>query len=215
MIRLHRSDLSTGAQRRLDQRSAEYLDRLTSGSEIPGRLADYYRNAAEIKDRLRKSTTGKCMYCESHITHVYFGDVEHILPKMHFPKLRLVYSNLGFCCAICNNNKRAHFNVDVPLIDPYSTEPSVHLEFKGPSLRPLTDEGEATITILKLNREELILRRHECFEKLDTLVRAYQWEGNPQRQAILEVQLRQEWDSSLEYSMVRKSHILSETGITG
>ncbi len=213
MIRLQRPSLSAAAQVRLDARSKQLCELLASGDEIPKNLLSYYRTATEIKPKLRDSTYTKCMYCESMIGHVYFGDVEHILPVHHFPNLRLSYDNLGYCCAVCNNNKLDYYDPAAGLVDPYSDDPSDHIGSRGPSLRALSDIGHATITILELNRPELLLRRHDSFEQIDRLVIAYQGEADPNRKAILATQLRQEWRDSKEHSMVRKTHILSETGI--
>ena len=155
MIRLERLDLSDAARQRLEVRSAELCELIENGADVPNRLQNYYRTATEIKPRLRESSHGKCMYCESEVSHVYFGDVEHVLPVHHFPASRLTYSNLGYCCAICNNNKLDHYDPNVTLIDPYSDDPIAHLDASGPSLRPLTARGEATIGILELESAKL------------------------------------------------------------
>jgi len=81
-----------------------------------------------VKRALRDSLHGKCCFCESKVTHISPGDVEHFRPKaacrqsQDDPLLRpgyywLAYSwtNLLFCCEQCNRrHKRNHF----PLIDP-------------------------------------------------------------------------------------------------
>ena len=54
------------------------------------------------KIALKNSTFGKCMYCESKITHIDYGDIEHIKPKSKYPTLKFTWSNLGFACTVCN-----------------------------------------------------------------------------------------------------------------
>ncbi len=70
-----------------------------------------------VKDALIKLQHGKCCFCESQVTHVSAGDVEHFRPKAGFmqgdrPKEKLKkpgyywlayeWSNLLFSCEECN-----------------------------------------------------------------------------------------------------------------
>ena len=80
-----------------------------------------------VKDALQKAQHDKCAFCESKITHIAYGDVEHFRPKAGYrqePKDPLVrpgyywlayeWSNLLFCCQLCNQRfKGNHF----PLAD--------------------------------------------------------------------------------------------------
>lgn len=73
------------------------------------------------KDQLLLETHNKCAYCESDITTVSYGDVEHYRPKSIYWWLAYVYDNYLASCAICNQRfKGAKF------------------EFQGPSLSPPT-----------------------------------------------------------------------------
>jgi uncharacterized protein (TIGR02646 family) len=88
--------------------------------------SDIY-GAKSVKDALKKAQHGKCAFCESKITHIAYGDVEHYRPKAGYrqrpdgPLVRPGYywlayewSNLFFCCSLCNQRfKRNHF----PLAD--------------------------------------------------------------------------------------------------
>ena len=73
------------------------------------------------------------MYCESKITHIDFGDVEHIKPKSpsKFPELEFEWENLGIACGKCNLAKHDKYFVETPFIDPYLEEPSDHLAAVG------------------------------------------------------------------------------------
>ncbi len=68
-----------------------------------------------VKDALRKAQHDKCALCESNISHISYGDVEHFRPKAGYrqkPEDALVqpgyywlayeWSNLLFCCQHCN-----------------------------------------------------------------------------------------------------------------
>lgn len=82
----------------------------------------------EVKAALRAAQHGKCAFCESKVTHVSPGDVEHFRPKAGYrqkPNNPLVqpgyywlayeWSNLLFACPLCNQRfKENHF----PLANP-------------------------------------------------------------------------------------------------
>lgn len=68
-----------------------------------------------VKDALIISQHDKCCFCESKVTHISYGDVEHFRPKggvkqvdtdpMEYPGyywLAYTWSNLFFSCQICN-----------------------------------------------------------------------------------------------------------------
>lgn len=76
-----------------------------------------------VKEALIEMQYGKCCFCESKITHIAYGDVEHFRPKAAWycsaikdlvrpGYFWLAYSweNLLFCCQVCNQRyKRNHF----------------------------------------------------------------------------------------------------------
>ena len=86
-----------------------------------------YRDKS-VKEALQKAQHGKCAFCESKVSHVAYGDVEHFRPKAGFRQqpddplvqpgyywLAYEWSNLLFCCQLCNQRfKSNHF----PLTDP-------------------------------------------------------------------------------------------------
>ncbi|WP_371321875.1 HNH endonuclease [Pseudomonas alliivorans] len=145
------------------------------------------------------------MYCESQVSHVYFGDVEHIRPKAQnqYPQLTFDWSNLGYCCARCNNSKNDEFDNDCPLIDPYSENPDEHLLAFGPLLRPRrgSERGALTIITVDLNRPELVERRDIRIAELQNAINAcYRTTNNTIRQILLAA-LEQEGSESKEFSM--------------
>ena len=58
-----------------------------------------------IKDDLVRMFRSKCAYCESKITHVDYGHIDHYRPKSKFPDLTFEWSNLLLACGICNGTK--------------------------------------------------------------------------------------------------------------
>ncbi len=119
----------------------------------------------DVKLSLIAETHGKCGYCESPVTHVYWGDVEHIWPKDANcrPDLRFSYDNLTFACALCNNAKRAYCDQQVPLVNPYVDNPEIHFLWLGPTTWPINTSPSAEVTLIRLalNRLSLVEQRQE------------------------------------------------------
>jgi hypothetical protein len=80
-----------------------------------------------VKAALRIAQHDKCGFCESKVTHVAFGDVEHFRPKAAFRAIQgdaltrpgyywLAYewTNLLFACEPCNRRHKGNL---FPLVD--------------------------------------------------------------------------------------------------
>lgn len=89
-----------------------------------------------VKKALRKCQHDKCCFCESKISHIQYGDVEHFRPKAGFRQLAtdpltapgyywLAYdwSNLFLCCQLCNQRYKQNL---FPLTTPGSRALSHH-----------------------------------------------------------------------------------------
>jgi len=164
------------------------------------------------KDALRKSTAGKCMYCESKIEHNSYAHVEHIKPKAIFPELEFVWDNLGFCCPVCNTNKGEKYEETIPFIDPYSENPEDHIVFYEFLICPKHDSerGRRTINELDLNRGNLVDRRKEKLNKLVILLKAAKHTPeNSLRNQIITI-LKTDADKDKEYSAMIKSVLLAQ-----
>ena len=92
--------------------------------------------AKSVKNALIKAQHGKCAFCESKITHIDFGDVEHFRPKggtrqsddepMSLPGyywLAYVWENLFLACSLCNQRFKKNF---FPLADAGTRAQSHH-----------------------------------------------------------------------------------------
>lgn len=158
------------------------------------------------KDALRETAYGKCMYCETRIDATYPGDVEHIKPKRNpaYKHLEFEWSNLGFVCWRCNNNKSDHYDENFPFIDPYIDEPTQHFDAMSQMIFPkLGDQrAEATIETIKLNREQLTTARLEAIYYIKSAADSAMAATSPLvRQARLET-LIQLCEPNAQYSFV-------------
>lgn len=171
----------------------------------PEALRTNYKNPAN-KLALQECSHGKCMYCESRVHHIYFGDVEHIRPKAagKYPELEFVWSNHGYCCSRCNNEKKDHFDENCPLIDPYSEDPNAHLLAFGPILRHKAGSERGALTIIKigLNRPELIEQRSIRISELQSAIDACCRTSNEAVRDVLLTALVLEGGPDKEFSMV-------------
>jgi hypothetical protein len=153
----------------------------------------------EIKDALVKMFYGKCAYCESCITVVTYGHIEHFYPKSRYADKTFEWHNLLLSCDICNNaqHKGTLFPLDIKgnplLIDPSDgiTEPVMHLKFfwdnslRLASIYGLDDRGREVERIFGLNRrKELIRERSRHVKMLMALFKLAQ-QGNSEAMAIL------------------------------
>ncbi len=82
----------------------------------------------EVKTALITAQHGKCAFCESQVTHISYGDVEHFRPKGGFRQrardslarpgyywLAYAWENLLFACQLCNQrHKRNEFPLSNP-----------------------------------------------------------------------------------------------------
>ena len=157
------------------------------------------------KDALRVASNDKCMYCESKISHIDHAHVEHIKPKADgkFPELAFEWDNLGYACPKCNNNKSDKYHDECPYIDPYSENPSEYLYPFGTLLfqRNGSEKGEITIKDIKLNRPELIERRHDRIREIQRALDAcFRTQNLALRESALH-QLQEEGNRDKEYSI--------------
>jgi uncharacterized protein (TIGR02646 family) len=146
----------------------------------------------QIKSALVDMFHGKCAYCESKITVVTYGAIEHFYPKSTYVNLTFEWKNLLLSCDVCNdtNHKGTKFPLDINgnplLIDSTDgmTNPNTHLEFTWDSVVGLAsvygrdDRGKAVETIFDLNgmngRKELVDHRSKYVKRLFALLRLAQ-----------------------------------------
>ncbi len=92
--------------------------------------------AKSVKNALIKAQHDKCCFCESKVTHIAYGDVEHFRPKAGFRQsdndslgrpgyywLAYRWENLFFSCQLCNQRYKKNL---FPLRDPAKRARSHH-----------------------------------------------------------------------------------------
>lgn len=172
----------------------------------PTALRTNYKHP-ENKQALQNASNNKCMYCESSVSHIYFGDVEHIQPKEQFPNLEFTWENLGYACAKCNNEKRSKYFTQTPFINPYDENPREHIYAFGSMLRPKngSERGEITIQEIDLNRADLIEKRGARITALENAIKAcHRTKDTSLRQAALAA-IQAEIAEDQEYSMIARA----------
>ncbi len=209
----------------LQKNAAGWLSKLKSLSQNPTAAKDRknaqnkYRHV-QVKDALVKMFHGKCAYCESKITVVTYGAIEHFFPKSEYVDLTFAWSNLLLSCDVCNDagHKGAKFPLDRHgqplLIDPTDgiTNPNTHLEFAWDAVAGLAsvdgrdDRGKTIEDIFDLNgrhgRTELIAHRSKYVKRLFALLRLVQW-GDQEAIALLQ----EACAASAEYSAFALAHM--------
>lgn len=150
-----------------------------------------YQNP-KIREALESMFHGKCAYCESKITHVSFGHIEHYRPKQKYPERAFLWRNLLLACERCNNAKLDHFPDVVqggPLINPVKNDPNQHFRFfydptaQLATVIPTTKQGKTTEQLLKLNRPDLRSHRSTTIKRL-YMLKIYAKQGDSEAIAL-------------------------------
>jgi len=115
-----------------------------------------------VKSALLQAQNDKCAFCESKISHISYGDVEHFRPKagwrqtrndsLHRPGyywLAYEWANLFLACEICNQQfKKNFFPLKVPARRAKNHLGDIRLE-EPLLLDPATDQPEQFISFRK------------------------------------------------------------------
>lgn len=208
MIRIERKPVPATVREWLEPRSAELQQLVAAGADIPTRLSTAFREP-RVKSHFVLETYGKCAYCESKITQVYWGDIEHIKPQARFPQEALSPINLTLACAPCNNAKGAYWDDDLAIVDPYTDEPSEFLFAFGYFVqwRLGSPRGRATVARLMLNRAALLERRKERIEMIAPLADQYATAPEGALKEVLRSELVRHIGPDSEYAMVVRAFL--------
>jgi len=132
-------------------------------------------NFNDLKSALLETSFGKCAYCECDLTkESKYMEVEHFLDKDTYPNEVVNWQNLLPSCKRCNGSKGSHNVVKTPIIDPYTSDPRHHLQFRFYRFRAKTNIGLETIGAVDLNNSDrAVMVRFEIGERLhETLLKA-------------------------------------------
>lgn len=133
----------------------ELLAAIKTGDEKQINSKKKKYNQPDVKDQLKRETNEKCAYCESRITVVAHGDIEHITPKALEPRHTFEWENLTFACQICNQHKSNKEDIS----DPYSDSMEEFVFLLAPVLVGSSAKTRRTVIELDLNRPALIENR--------------------------------------------------------
>lgn len=186
----------------------DLMSHFNENGEIDKNKQNKY-NKPPIKEALKLETKEKCAYCESKITHIYPGDIEHIIPKSKFPRLTFTWKNLTLGCYWCNNKKRDYLNRNCKLLNPYVDKTNEHLRAFGPLICHInsSERGEITWRKLELNRPELRDKRQEKIEELQSMIDKHNRVQNPDLKDLIEIEIN-EFILKTEYTFSLKQYYL-------
>ncbi|MDB5290330.1 MAG: endonuclease [Phycisphaerales bacterium] len=120
---------------------------------------------AALRKLVSERAAGLCEYCLVHEVDTYFGcEIEHIISEKHGGATTA--ENLALACLFCNRFK----GTDIAsistrtgqlcrLFHPRTDRWCDHFSLEGTVIRPLTEIGEATAQLLKMNAGDRLLER--------------------------------------------------------
>lgn len=171
-------------------------DKTNSAKKNNFKKAESKYNHESVKLALRNMFSEKCAYCESKITHIAYGEIEHFKPKSKYPELCFEWKNMNFSCEICNGkaHKGDKFpleNENGPIINPVDENPDIHFKFYYDSgvdralLIPLTDRARTTLSVFKLNERMALIDLRTKEIRLVSKLKAIADSGNKDAQNLL------------------------------
>ena len=186
----------------------ELMSYVNRGVEVPVEVKNKY-NQQEIKETLKRETSGKCMYCEGYIGAVSYPHIEHFRPKSIYPDKTFEWSNLGLGCQVCNTNKNDVFDENLPYVNPYEENPDDYFIFLGTMIlqKPGSARAENMKNQLKLNRPELMEMRKAAIERIADLVERYNAVTNPSIKNMLRKNIEVEMGPDKEFSRCVKAAV--------
>lgn len=195
----------------------------------------------EIKKSLHEVFHGKCGYCETKIESLELGTINRYRPnngvrdKNEFHQdlywwLTFEWDNLIYCCKECNQFKGNYFpikgrralnekddykNEHRMLLNPYLDEPGNHLNYSHSDsgyIDALTDEGNQSIELLRLNRTNLIegrkKARNEIVDAVESLINGEQIKNHTIKKHLTNIYKLE--DLSIEFLSYRRWVLINE-----
>lgn len=104
-------------------------------------------NRKDIKEALLQLSNDKCAYCETSVVEESkYMEVEHFRCKDDFPDMIVEWENLLPSCKRCNGRK-GRYNVETQgmIVNPFETDPRIHMYFRNYRLRWRDETGRRTI----------------------------------------------------------------------
>ena len=128
MIRVAKPEQAPAILRDRGHRTTEANQQAFVGGEQTFKFDSSIYGAKSVKSALKKAQHDKCAFCESKVSHIAHGDVEHYRPKGGYRQngsdsleqpgyfwLAYAWQNLFFACQLCNQSFKKNL---FPLADP-------------------------------------------------------------------------------------------------
>lgn len=214
MIRLQKGKKPAVLEKEAASWTKELLGLIRAGKPVPPTKLRRYAHPT-IKAAVKQEAYEKCIYCESKISHVAPGDVEHIKPKSRYRELTYDWHNLAYVCNECNRRKSDTYNEACTPLNPFDDDPSKALAGVGAFIFSVLghDRAEVTVSLMQLNRPALLERRGELITTLKHLAERAFREQNPSLRDLLLRELCREVAAPREYSFAGRS-FLNSLGVT-
>lgn len=133
-----------------------------------------------IRTHLKLAQNGRCAFCRCRVSvGTSWSNLEHLVPKDHYPQFKFKSENLVYCCTRCNMSKVTKNTLSNPnpvkaqqvfptvsigfeIINPYFDDFQNHLDFIDDIIIVVANnssKGRETIRLYKLFRPELAEER--------------------------------------------------------
>ena len=192
-----------------------------------------------LKPIMHEQFHGKCGYCEISIPSSEYGIIDRFRPhngvrdnKEYFKNLYwwLAYdwNNHIYSCQECSQYKANYFplkdntnranslnrNIEAEeklLINPCIDNPSEHLSCDNGKLIGLTETGEQTIQLLRLNREKLVAKRRKASAELLEVLKKFEKSSDKISPKLIgEINKVFEGDEPSEFSFAKQQLLFNE-----
>ncbi len=172
-------------------------------------------NKGTIKKALVSMFHGKCAYCESYISDVDYGDIEHFRPKSKFPELAVTWDNLLLACKRCNGAEQKgdtwyDNNEGGPLVNPCTDEPDDFFEFEYDEethiaiVKPKNKRGEISEEVYGLNKDELLRSRNHYIRTLVVLSQLYN--SDEEAKTLLDIAIESKSEYAAFARMIKRKY---------
>ena len=119
---------------------------------------------AALRRQVASRAGGRCEYCLLPADRSGFPhEVDHVVSRKHGGASEPY--NLAYCCMICNRYKgsdiaaRHRSGKIVRLFDPRRDDWKSHFVLSGAVIEPLTEIGDVTASLLRMNTAERVVER--------------------------------------------------------
>lgn len=172
---------------------AEFMEYARESQQRRAPVNRRFLEVPELREALVATFDNACAYCETpfvaatpvvahHRPAGFAAGTDGATAFLHYVWLTYEWANLYVVCPLCTKHKENLFPVRERgpvgatievlrkfegelLLDPCFHDPAEHLQFDRQGLaRGITEAGSATVSILNLNRDDLVRQRRSAFD---------------------------------------------------